>query len=102
MNLIRTKEEILASIRERVGEDASDEVLSLLEDVTDTITDLETKAKGDGKDWKAEAERIDADWRKKYHDRFFSGEKIDDPVPDDPGPDSVIKMSFDDLFEVKE
>lgn len=100
--MIKTKEELLTAIRDRVGEDSSDEVLALLEDVTDTITDLETKAKGDGTDWKAEAERIDAEWRTKYRDRFFSGEKIDDPVPDDPAPDSIVKMDFEDLFEVKE
>lgn len=95
---IKTKEELLESIRIKFGDDDSDETLAFLEDVTDTIDDLEEKAKGDGKDWKAEAERIDADWRRKYRERFFSSDKPDDP-DDAPVPDSIVTKSFDDLFE---
>lgn len=102
--MIKSKEEILATIKDRIGDDASDEALTLLEDITDTFTDLETKAKGDGKDWKAEAERIDTEWRAKYRDRFFS-DPVDDPTPD-PEPDSsvdeTLSMTFEKLFEEKE
>ena len=34
---VRTREEILESIRSRIGEDTSDESISLLEDITDTM-----------------------------------------------------------------
>lgn len=100
---IKTRDELLASLRDRFGDDTSDETLALLEDVTDTFTDLEDKAKGDGKDWRAEAERIDAEWRAKYKERFFSGEKTDDE-PDEPAGDQeiVIAKTYEDLFEVKE
>lgn len=99
---VRTKEELLESIRSRIGDDSSDETIAFLEDVTDTFSDLETKAKGDGKDWKAEAERIDAEWRTKYRDRFFNDKPEDEPDDDPVVPDSIVKMSFDDLFDGKE
>ena len=96
---IRTRDELLASIRERIGEDSGDEALALLEDVTDTFDDLTEKAK-DITDWKAEAERIDAEWRAKYKERFFSADVKPEDDPDDaPVPDSVVSMSFDELFE---
>lgn len=99
---IKTKEELLESIRSRIGDDSSDETIAFLEDVTDTFSDLETKAKGDGKDWKAEAERIDAEWREKYRNRFFNDKPEDEPDDEPVIPDSIVKMSFEDLFDGKE
>lgn len=99
---IKTKEELLESIRSRIGDDSSDEIIAFLEDVTDTFSDLENKAKGDGKDWKAEAERIDAEWRTKYRDRFFNDKPDDEPDDEPVVPDSIVKMSFEDLFDGKE
>ena len=100
---IKTKEELLETIRSRIGDDSSDETIAFLEDVTDTFSDLESKAKGDGKDWKAEAERIDAEWRTKYRDRFFNVKPPEDDPDDEPDvPDGVVNMSFEDLFDGKE
>ena len=95
---IKTKDEILASIKERFADDSSDETISFIEDVTDTLSDYETKAKGDGTDWKAEAKRIDNEWREKYKARFFSGSKDE---PDDPDPefDEPKQLKFEDLFK---
>ena len=45
---VKTREELLESIRARVGEQTDNETISFLEDVTDTLTDLETRANGDG------------------------------------------------------
>lgn len=92
---IRTKEELLESIRTHFAEDNSDETIAFIEDVTDTITDLETRANGDGVDWKARAKQIDDDWREKYKARFFSG-KVDDEPDDTPEEDK--KYNFEDLF----
>ena len=46
------REKFFERIKERLGEDDSDEALSFLEDVTDTYDDLERRAAGDGEDWK--------------------------------------------------
>ena len=45
---VKNKEEILEAIKTRVGEQTDDETISFLEDVSDTFTDLETRANGDG------------------------------------------------------
>ena len=94
---IKTKDEILTALRDKFPDDASDEVISLIEDISDTYTDLETKAKGDGVDWKAKAQEIDEEWRKKYKDRFFSGKKDDEVEPDDEDPE-LKKYNYEDLF----
>ena len=44
---VKTREEILEELRVRVGEQTDDETIAFLEDVTDTLSDLETKAKGE-------------------------------------------------------
>ena len=99
---IRTREELLESIRVKIADDSSDETIQLLEDVTDTFDDLETKAKGDGKDWKAEAERIDQEWREKYKERFFSSDAEED-IDDEPEiPVGVVNMKYEDLFKTEE
>lgn len=94
---IKTKDEILEAIKTRFHDDNSDETLSLIEDISDTIGDLDKKSKGDGKDWKAEAERIDAQWREKYKARFFSGSK--DEPEDDSDNDTPKTYRFEDLFK---
>lgn len=94
---VRTREEILNSVRSHFGEDTSDEALALVEDITDTITDFENKAKTDGTYWKQKYEDNDAGWRKKYRDRFFSGGSDDDE--DAPEPTKKKNYSFENLFK---
>ena len=94
---IKTRDEIMESIKARFADDTSDEVISLIEDVSDTLTDYETKAKGDGKDWKAEAERIDREWREKYKARFFAGAPESEDDPDEPEDQKIL--TYDELFK---
>lgn len=94
---VRTRDEILNSIRTHFGEDTSDEALALVEDLTDTITDFENKANNDGQNWKQRYEENDAAWRKKYRDRFFSGGSDGDN--DDPEPPSKKNYSYENLFK---
>jgi len=95
---IKTKEELLASLKQTFGDNTDDATLSLIEDVTDTYDDLNSKAKPDGKDWKTEAERIDKEWRQKYHDRFFNPVE-DEKDPLDAGDPEPKKYRFEDLFK---
>lgn len=100
---IKSKDEILEYLKGRMGENPDDESIGFLEDVTDTFTDFESKI-ADKEDWKSKYEENDKEWRKKYTDRFFSGEPegTPDPDPEDP-PEKHEPMSFEDLFtEVKE
>ena len=76
---IRTNTEILEAIRERLGEDHSDDALGLIEDISDTLADKDVLS-ANGALWKSKYEENDAAWRKKYHDRFFQPTS-DDDVP---------------------
>lgn len=97
---VKSREELMAQISARIGSDTSDEAISFMEDVTDTLNDLEQKATGDGTDWKAKYESNDKEWREKYIARFSGASEDDEP---ETGADEERKSySFDDLFKVKE
>lgn len=107
--MVKTKDEILKAIKERVGEDTSDETIAFLEDVTDTLNDYENKTNADT-DWKTKYEENDKEWRKRYTDRFFNngdegdvskggnagtntgGNNDEDDEPDEP-------TTFEELFK---
>lgn len=95
--MVKTKDEILNAIKERFGEDTSDETLSFIEDVTDTLTDYENKT-NDNTDWKTKYEENDKTWRERYRDRFFSGETDEVDEPDDIDDDTPGKRTFEELF----
>lgn len=96
---VKTREEILESFRTRLGENPDDESISFLEDVTDTLNDFEKRANGDGTDWKSKYEENDANWRKKYTERFLSDEPEPNPKPEpNPEPDDTPR-TFSDLFK---
>lgn len=94
---VRTRDEILTSIRTHFGEDTSDETLALVEDITDTINDFENKANNNGENWKQRYEENDAAWRKKYRDRFFSGGSDDND--DEHEPPKKKNYSYANLFK---
>lgn len=71
--MIKTKDEILKAIKDRIGDDTSDETIAFLEDITDTLNDYDNKTK-DNTDWKTKYEENDKEWRNKYRDRFFNGD----------------------------
>lgn len=97
---VKTREELLNAIKARIGEQTDDDTISFIEDVSDTLSDLETKAKGDGEDWKTKFEENDKDWRKKYTERFFSSEPTEPPT--EPPTELPKAKNFDELFTVKE
>lgn len=98
--MIKTRDELMAKIKERFGEDTSDETLSLIEDVTDTFSDLENKAI-DTTDWKAKYEQNDKEWREKYKERFFgSTVKEEEEKYEEEKPRQM--KTFDELFKIKE
>lgn len=98
---VRTKDELLEIIKGRIGDDSSDETISFLEDITDTLSDYEEKAtNSDTEDWKTKYEENDKMWREKYRERFFSKEVKEED--EDFLEDEVKSLSYDDLFEEKE
>ena len=69
---IKSKEDILSVIKEKLKDDTTDSTLSFIEDINDTINDLESKAR-DEQNWKQKYDENDKQWREKYKERFFSG-----------------------------
>lgn len=86
---IRTSEEFLTMIKERVGDSTSDEDIAFIEDASDTISSMSQH--------EAEIEKLRAeneDLRKKYRDRFFDP-KLDELEPNESDQE---KVTFESLF----
>ena len=103
---VRTRDEILAALRARLGDDTSDDALAIIEDVDDTFKDYETRS---SEDWKSKYYELDSTWRKRYRDRFFQKPDDKETTPEDVVDDNEEDLkeesetkSFDELFEEKE
>lgn len=92
------KDTIMERLRENFNDNDSDDVLGLLEDVTDTLNDYQSRLEENG-DWKERYEQNDREWRQKYKDRFFNNEPEPDPEPDpDKDPEQATPTTFEELF----
>lgn len=95
------KDDFIARVKARLGEELTDEDIAFLEDMTDTYEDLEGRV---GEDWKGKYDALDREWREKYVERFNSGSGID-YVEDATGevtedePDDVYVTTYEELFE---
>ena len=92
---ILTTEQLMESIKARVGDDTSDDTLAFIENVNDTIEDFTTNK---NIDWKKKYEENDAAWRQKYKDRFFnsSNEDKDDDFEEE---EKKKPMTYEALFK---
>lgn len=92
------KDTIMERLRENFNDNDSDDVLGLLEDVTDTLNDYQSRLEENG-DWKERYEQNDREWRQKYKDRFFNNDPEPDPEPDpDKDPEQATPTTFEELF----
>lgn len=90
---VKTVDEIMAKVRERIGEDDSDEAIGFIEDISDTLESFSNV-----EDWKTKYEENDKKWREKYRDRFFtSKEEVEEDDIEEP--EEKEKKKFEDLFE---
>ena len=90
---VKTVDEIMKKVRERIGEDNSDEAIEFIEDISDTF-----KSFSSTEDWKTKYEENDKKWREKYRDRFFtSKEEVEEDEIEEP--EEKEKKKFEDLFE---
>lgn len=95
---VKSKEDLLKQIEE-VLPNTDDKTLGLIEDISDSFTDLETKSK-DQTDWKKKYDENDAAWRQKYKDRFFNSGAEESEKEDPPEvPEEIKPSSYDDLFK---
>lgn len=96
---VKTKDEILQSLRSIIGESTDDNAIELLEDITDTINDYDEKAK---EDWKAKYDELDEMWKKKYKERFFNDdieiEKEKEKEKEIEEEKDETEITFNDIF----
>lgn len=104
--MVKKTEEILELIKNKFADDTSDETLSFIEDVSDTLKEKDSLA-GASEEWKKKYEDNDKQWREKYKSRFFSSSDKgasdpSDDIDDLENPDEPPKpLEYDDLFKAK-
>ncbi len=81
-----------------IGDDTSEEAIELIEDVSDSWDE------GDGENWKEKYDELDADWKKRYRDRFFDGGSNppkDESAggSDDGDEDKIVLRTYDDFYK---
>lgn len=92
-----SKEDLIKRFAEKFTGDTSDEVIQLTEDLTDTLEDFIARVE-DKEDWKAKFEENDANWRKKYKDRFLEPSDNEEEIHKQ-DEDENTNVTFNDLFE---
>lgn len=102
--MIISREELISAARNFFGEDSTDEQISFIENLSDTVSDFEERITTSG-DWKTKYEENDANWRKRYTERFVNPnttrEKIIEGQEEDIIDDGSPK-SFAELFKERE
>lgn len=91
---IKSLQEITTAMNTLLGDAPTDEGLALLEDITDTINN------NGNEDWHKRYEENDAQWRKRYKERFMN--PPDNTADDSEAEGTKVPRSYDDLFKVKE
>ena len=96
---VLTREELMRAIQAKLTD--SDDDLTILENITDTINSMENT---DNEDWKQKYEENDKQWRERYKARFAEPspkqsveEKVAIPDPEPQEPKSA-NFTIDDLF----
>lgn len=97
---VKTKDEIISMFSIRFsGESASDDDISFLEDITDTLNAMEENAKANT-EWKTKYKENDEAWRKRYTERFLGKpvNELEETFPADPEEIQDKPLKFEDLF----
>lgn len=107
---VKSKEELLTSIKSLLGEDITDDGIALLEDISDTLDNSTSGSSDDDKktieELKQQVKDVDSMWRRKYTDRFLNptskDDSVDEPSDDVTSDDSTEEenspKNFEDLF----
>lgn len=67
--MVLTKDDLMKKLSAIIGDRNDDEAITFIEDVSDTFDNREETA---GEDWKKKYDELDAEWRTRYKERFFS------------------------------
>jgi len=104
MAVIESRDDFLARLQSRIGEDMKDEDVEFIEDFADTYDHMSGLSTTD---WESKYNELDASWKKKYTDRFFQGdstlttEQVKKEQEENIISDGEPK-TFEDLFKERE
>lgn len=94
--MVKTKDEIMEEIRAYIGDRSDDETISFVENISDTIDDYAAHG-----DYDAKLMAVEAEWRRKYIDRFMNGgENTSDVETTEDG--EKTEITIDDLYTDRE
>ena len=94
------KDDLISRLTAFIGEEQNDDAISLMEDVSDTLGDYESKI-NDTTDWKQKYEENDKAWRNKYVTRFTQGVISEDPEEEEEE-EKTPPRTYNELFSIKE
>ena len=105
---IRSVDEILKMVADRIGEDTSDDAISFIEDISDTIRDYDARTRED-RDWESRYNENDEAWRRRYMERFNASSDADGrdgkeviKEQEENVTDDGKKRNYEELFEERE
>ena len=102
-----SKGDLLKKVKEVLGEDATDEQISLLEDISDSMDTSSSDELETTKRSLAQAQTDLKEFKQKYRDRFLGGvdntpsEKDKEDTEKEDEQEEGKKPSYDDLFTTK-
>lgn len=98
----KSKEEINAQLKAFIGDNTSDEAISLLEDINDSMDEVDVSSyEKDIADLTQKVLDTEAEWRNKYISRFGESNgvpasetetNIDNDIPEEDAPEEVPSM----------
>ena len=94
------KEDLITRLTALIGEEQNDDAISLMEDVSDTLGDYESKV-NDTTNWKQKYEENDKAWRNKYVTRFNQG-VVSEETFEEEEEEKTPPRTFEELFSIKE
>lgn len=99
--MVKTKDEIMEEIRAYIGDRSDDQTIALIENISDTIDDYAAHG-----DYDEKLMAVEAEWRRKYIDRFMSGgenkNEVEVEKTEDEEKDKSEEITIDDLYTEKE
>lgn len=99
--MVKTKDEIMEEIRTYIGERSDDQTIALIENISDTIDDYAAHG-----DYDKKLMAVEAEWRRKYIDRFMSGgenkSEVKVETTEDEEKEKAEEIKIEDLYTEKE
>lgn len=99
--MVKTKDEIMEEIRRYIGDRSDDQTIALIENISDTIDDYAAHG-----DYDEKLMAVEAEWRRKYIDRFMNGGENKNEFKvektEDEEKEKAEEIKIEDLYTEKE